>query len=158
MSTLSQFNQIFSITVANELGIMNLIKLAVGEDGYINPDFNPECFMLAENGAQTTALKLVPFLSSEIISGCWQRLEQIGCRLGNTAQLAAFYQQYPEEVAKYMGVFALSKDSRMIEASKTYVPLACTDDGQRGFGRVPVDKTYSDRYCVLVLFEQSSNA
>lgn len=141
----------FPTTVNRNLGLMKLIRQAVSEKGYINQDITPERFKLEGKGAREVNLELVPFLDNETGEETAIRLETEGYTLENTAELAVFLQQYPEEVKKHKYVLAIGKDSRWMRPSPyVYVPYVYVDGAIRRFSLVFFGDQFSSDNSVLV--------
>lgn len=141
----------FPTTVNRNLGLLPLIRQAVSEKGYINPDINPERFKLEGKGAREVSLELVPFLDGETGEEAVTRLEAEGYTLENTSELAAFFQLYSEEVEKRNYVVALGKDSRwMDQPGRVNVPCACVLDDQRDFDLCYFSGQFNSEDSVLV--------
>ena len=142
----------FPTTINLSLGLMKLIRQAVGENGYINPDITPERFKIKGKGAREVSLELVPFLEDETGKEAAKRLEAEGYILENAAELAAFFQQFPEEVKKHNYIVALGKDSRWgIYTDGVHVPFVCVvRNGKRSCHLVSFDSKFRSGNLVLV--------
>jgi len=142
----------FATTVNNGVGLISLIKLAVGPNNLsnINSDITPERFKLGE-GVRDVKLQVLPYLDGETSEDCAKRLVSEGHTLENTGELAAFLAQHPEEVERWSWVFALGEASRWEHPDGSVsMPCAGVDGTDRGFDLDWFGRQCDSRYGVLV--------
>lgn len=136
--TTDHSSSLFPTTVIRRIGLMNLISAAINSGrpgmpsrfGSFDEDITPDRFRIGTNESREVNLELHPY-SLESPEDDAERLEGMGYRLENAAELAAFLQQYPEEVRKHGYVVAIGKESRWKHPSgKTLVPCVTIDHRQ----------------------------
>lgn len=59
-------------TVNNQLGLMRLIRLAVGQSGHVHIDITPEHFPIARKDIRSVRLTLRPAFRGETLEKCHQ--------------------------------------------------------------------------------------
>lgn len=123
----------FLTTVKTQNGVMDLIRQAVGNDGIFDPQLTEVSFQHVGKYTRYVKLILKPALRGETKSGATKRLEAEGYQLENTAELASFLAQYPNEVAKSDIVIAAGSASlQRNESGRILAPFAFILNGQRG--------------------------
>lgn len=142
------------VTVVNyATGLTQMIRNAVGPDNLrnINSNITPERFKMTGEGVRNARFEVQRFRDGETPEGCAKRLVTEGFTLENTAELAAFLEQHPEEVEKFAWVFALGEASRWADSGGSVgVPCADVRGAHRHFGLRWFHDRYGSRNGVLV--------
>lgn len=124
-------------TVVNyAIGLTKMIQTAVGPDNLrnINSSITPERFKMTGEGVRNARFEVQRFRDGETGKECAKRLVLEGFVLENTAELAAFLEQHPEEVEKYSWVLALGEASRWAgSGGGVRVPSARVSGASRSF-------------------------
>lgn len=126
----------FPTTYDQSLGLMALIKAAVGHDQGILEDIPKECFPLKGTCVvRTVNLRVEPYLNGETSEQAATRLVAAGLILANIWDLAGFLHDHPDEVEKRKDwVLAISEDSRCgYPDGRVSVPCAFVDGVRRNF-------------------------
>ena len=146
----------FATTYDQSLGLMKLIKRAVGSANLrnINPDITPKRFPLAGKDVRRVSLWVEPYLDSETSEHAAARLTAAGYILADAGALAGFLYDHPEEVARWGWVLAISEGSRWtIPGGSVYVPCADVRGAYRFFDLGDFRRQLNSGYGVLVASE-----
>src|SRR3989338_2694445 len=140
----SRVEWVFQIYVHYHLGLMKLIRMAVGykNSDKIDSRITPERFKITETGVRKMNFRLKFPLEGETCRDAAWRLDGEGYDLANIGELAAFLESNPKVVEKYFSVLALGHDSRWECAYDVGIYVPC----------VSVSVGGADRYFLIYSF------
>lgn len=156
LETTGRPNVNFMITYDQSLGLMDLIRRAVGPDNdrNINGDITQERFPLKGTDIRTVWARVERFIGEETCEQVSERLIDTGHTLANTGDLAYFFGHYPWAVEKWNWVVAPSEDSRWVHSDgHIWAPCARACGVERYFSLGDIRKDFHVGSGILVLDE-----
>ncbi|MFA7654455.1 MAG: hypothetical protein WCX97_05500 [Candidatus Magasanikbacteria bacterium] len=124
------------VTYNCDLGLVELIKLAVGKNNLnnINSDITQERFPLRGTGIIKANCRVEPVSASETKEQAAARLVAAGHILADTGDLAGFQQDHPDEMEKWGWVYVLAETARWAgPGGGVLVPGAGVSGANRNF-------------------------